>query len=53
MERWNVNPSSLKTPSNRSMLISNGPFQSIAPGDSINVVFAIVVQKNMVMNLLH
>lgn len=40
-----VNPSELKTPSNRSMLISGGDFESIAPGDSINVVFAIVCAK--------
>jgi hypothetical protein len=45
--RWKdgINPSSLKTPSNRSLFISNGPFSSIAPGDSINVVFAIVTAK--------
>ena len=45
--RWKkgVNPSSLKTPSNRSLFISNGPFSSVAPGDSINVVFAIVTAK--------
>lgn len=42
--RWNdgINPQSLKTPSNRSMLISEGYFHNIVPGDSINVVFAIV-----------
>lgn len=34
-----------KVPSNRSMLVSNGSFSSIAPGDSINVVFAIVCAK--------
>ncbi|HCY77367.1 MAG TPA: hypothetical protein DHV28_15730 [Ignavibacteriales bacterium] len=45
--RWldGINPSSLKTPTNRSIFISNGPFSSIAPGDSINVVFAIVCAK--------
>jgi hypothetical protein len=45
--RWEdgINPASLKTPSNRSILMSNGPFSSIAPGDSINVVFAIVTAK--------
>lgn len=45
--RWKdgINPSSLKTASNRSLFISNGPFSSIAPGDSINVVFAIVTAK--------
>ena len=40
-----INPESLKPPSNRSILISNGPFSSIPPGDSINVVFAIVCAK--------
>ena len=45
--RWNdgINPSSIKTPSNRSMLITRGYFDYIAPGDSINVVFAIVCAK--------
>jgi hypothetical protein len=45
--RWKdgINPSTLKTPSNRSIFISNGPFSSIPPGDSINVVFAIVTAK--------
>lgn len=45
--RWKdgINPSSLKTPSNRSIFLSNGPFTTIAPGDSVNVVFAIVTAK--------
>ncbi len=45
--RWKkgVNPSSLLTPSNRSILISTGSFSSIPPGDSINVAFAIVCAK--------
>ena len=45
--RWKsgINPASLKTPSNRSIFISNGPFSTIAPGDSINVVFAVVTAK--------
>ena len=49
-----INPSTLKAPSNRSELITNGPFKHIAPGDSINVVFAIVCAKkygNDPMNL--
>jgi len=41
----NINPNNLKSPSNRSILISSGHFASIAPGDSINVVFAIVCAK--------
>lgn len=40
-----INPNDLKLPSNRSMLISKGAFHSIAPGDSINVVFAILCAK--------
>lgn len=40
-----VNPATLKVPSNRSILISSGPYRKIAPGDSINVVFAIVAAK--------
>ena len=57
--RWKdgVNPSSLKTPSNRSMLIANGPFSSIDSGDSINVVFAIVTAKkygnDLALSLIH
>ncbi|NWG27598.1 MAG: hypothetical protein HXY48_03575 [Ignavibacteriaceae bacterium] len=40
-----INPELLKSPSNRSILITNGGFPKIAPGDSINVVFAIVCAK--------
>lgn len=40
-----IKEAELKTPSNRSVLLTNGPFSSIAPGDSINVVFAIVAAK--------
>ena len=40
-----INPSTLKIPSNRSELITSGAFKKIAPGDSINVVFAIVCAK--------
>ena len=40
-----VDPSALKVASNRSELITNGSFKHIAPGDSINVVFAIVCAK--------
>jgi hypothetical protein len=40
-----INPSDLKKPSNRSELITSGPYKNIAPGDSINVVFAIVCAK--------
>ncbi|MBT8381412.1 MAG: T9SS type A sorting domain-containing protein [Ignavibacteria bacterium] len=45
--RWKngINPGQVKGPSNRSILITNGSFSSIAPGDSINVVFAIVCGK--------
>ncbi len=40
-----VNPSDLKVPSNRSELITSGDYRNIAPGDSINVVYAIVCAK--------
>lgn len=40
-----IDPAKLKTPSNRSTMISAGPFFDIAPGDSINIVFAIVAAK--------
>ena len=49
-----INPSDLKLPSNRSELITHGPYKSIAPGDSVNIVFAIVCAKkygNDPMNL--
>ena len=40
-----INPSALKLPSNRSELITHGPFKKIAPGDSANIVFAVVCAK--------
>lgn len=40
-----INPATLKSPSNRSILITHGPFKNIAPGDSVNFVFAIVCAK--------
>ena len=45
--RWKdgINPETIKSPSNRSMLITKGYFDTINPGDSINVVFAIVCAK--------
>jgi len=45
--RWKdgITPEQIKVPSNRSIMITNGDFPSIAPGDSINVVFAIVCAK--------
>lgn len=42
---WNITPASLKVSSNRSILISAGPFRKIAPGDSVNVVFSIITAK--------
>lgn len=42
---WGISPDILKTPSNRSILISSGPFKNIPPGDSINVVYAIITAK--------
>ncbi|MCU7495788.1 MAG: hypothetical protein HF314_00300 [Ignavibacteria bacterium] len=41
----NINPANLQAPSNRSILMTAGPFSQIAPGDSINVSFAIVCAK--------
>ena len=40
-----INPSDLKLPSNRSLMLTRGYYTNIAPGDSINVVFAIVCAK--------
>ncbi|MGQ9797689.1 MAG: hypothetical protein ACUVRG_00100 [Ignavibacterium sp.] len=42
---WGISPDILKTPSNRSILISSGPFRNISPDDSINVVYAIITAK--------
>ncbi len=40
-----VNAGDLKSPSNRSILITYGPFHNIPPHDSVNVVYAIVCAK--------
>lgn len=40
-----IDPTVLKQPSNRSTLITAGPFGQIAPGDSLNVTFAFVAAK--------
>lgn len=40
-----INPSDLKKPSNRSILLTVGPIEKIQAKDSINVVFALVAAK--------
>jgi len=40
-----INSQDLRLPSNRSILITHGYYKNIAPGDSINVVYAIVCAK--------
>lgn len=40
-----VTPQTLKLASNRSILITSGHYKKIAPGESINVVFAILAAK--------
>ena len=40
-----VSVEALKLPSNRSILISSGKYNTLQPGDSLNVVFAIVAAK--------
>lgn len=40
-----VKPNSIRAPSNRSVLISAGPFRQIQPGDSVNIVFALTAAK--------
>lgn len=40
-----VNPSDLRVPSNRSIFITKGPFVSLKPGDSVNVVYSITFAK--------
>lgn len=51
--RWKegVTPSELKSASNRSILLSIGDINSIAPGDSINITFAIVAAKKTGIDL--
>jgi hypothetical protein len=41
----NLGPVLRRQASNRSTLVSAGPFDYIAPGDSLNIVFAIVCAK--------
>ncbi len=40
-----IEPQDIKSPSNRSILISAGIENSLAPGDSINISFAVVAAK--------
>ncbi len=35
----------LKSPSNRSVLLSTGPFRSLAPGESTEIVYALICAK--------
>lgn len=40
-----IDPNTLKQASNRSITLTRGYYKNIAPGDSINVVFAVVCAK--------
>lgn len=42
---YGINPQTLKAPGNRSVLITIGSVKTLAPGDSLNVTFAIVAAK--------
>lgn len=42
---YNITPQMLRGPSNRSIMITAGPFKNLAAGDSVNVVFAIIAAK--------
>lgn len=42
---YSITPQMLKGPSNRSIMITAGPYKKLAPGDSVNVVFAIITAK--------
>lgn len=42
---YQITPEMLRVPSNRSVLITAGPLRNIAPGDSVNIVYAIVAAK--------
>lgn len=35
----------LKSPSNRSVLLSTGPFRAVQPGETVNTVFAVICAK--------
>jgi hypothetical protein len=37
--------STLKSPSNRSVLLSTGPFRAVQPGETVNTVFAVICAK--------
>lgn len=42
---YNITPELLRQSSNRSILLTAGPFKNIAPGDSVNIVYAIIAAK--------
>lgn len=42
---YGINPSTIKQPSNRSIMLSVGAIKKIAPGDSVNLVFAMLCGK--------
>jgi len=42
---YNISPASLKGPSNRSILITSGSYSQLKPGDSLNIVFALITAK--------
>ncbi len=44
---WQTIQNQLRTPGNRSQMISVGPFNAILPGESVNLVFAVVLAKQL------
>ncbi|HZW39346.1 MAG TPA: hypothetical protein VFF33_08620 [Ignavibacteriaceae bacterium] len=40
-----INPNDLKQPSNRSIMITAGPYITLAPGDSVNIVYSFTFAK--------
>ncbi|GIV44062.1 MAG: hypothetical protein KatS3mg035_1185 [Bacteroidia bacterium] len=44
---WPTFQNQLKTPGNRSQMISVGPFNAILPGESVNLAFAVVLAKQL------
>jgi len=44
---WATYQNQLRAPGNRSQMISVGPFPAVLPGESINIVFAIVLAKQV------
>ncbi len=45
LPNWQSIQTQLKAPLNRSIMVSVGPFKQVLPGESVNVVFAVICAK--------